>query len=413
MADEVEGTVAPQTFPIPQFIKDAESPIGAKQFLHLMPGFKKGDPAPASYEKVEIFNFSFLGREFEPGVYNQYDRNPTEEGKQVVGPPLTVTGVTAEFRAFLIAAQRDIFQGYATRQASRGEPVTKDGFTDYCGVIGKHKAFQPRDGKHKRGAAIDIDPTFNPYTVTGKDAKSPPFSGEMPGNFRKDKGGDTPANRATLTALRQAAMDAYENALQFVFGSKAMDMQFRDLNGKRDPSDFTFERYDRVSRAMRVYMTCGFAPTKTNRIPKNANAQTRSLQDIRDTILNFAEADHFEGGDAPFKATDNAFLQAFQSQVATDFAAMRKVCIYDSWTLDKGVQTFAQSRDPCYGFMTLRRHVVKGLLDVQIKNRRLRWGALHFGSDQSGDIMHFDIGSLADSLQSTTEPNPNGIFLAP
>ena len=48
-----------------------------------------------------------------------------------------------------------------------------------------------------------------------------------------------------------------------------------------------------------------------------------------------------------------------------------------------------------------------------IKGKRLRWGALHFGADQSGDMMHFDIGPLADKLQSTTEPNPNGIFFAP
>jgi hypothetical protein len=311
----------------------------------------------------------------------------------------------------LIAAQRDIFQGYAARQASRGEPVTKDGFVAYCGVIGAHKGFQPRDGKHKRGAAIDIDATFNPYTVIGKDANTPPFAGETPSNFRA---GASPADKVALTNLRRGAMVAYENALQFTFGSKAMDMRSRAAAANpKEPSEETFERFDRVSRAVRVYMTCGFVPTKNNRVAQNANVQLRAPNDIRDTILNLAEAGHFEGGDTPFKATDPAFLQAFQQQVVIDYAAFRKVCIYNTWTLTNGVQTFSQSRDPCFGFLTLRRHVVKCLLDVQINARRLRWGALDFGTDQSGDMMHFDIGSLSDSIVTTTEANPNGIFFAP
>jgi hypothetical protein len=338
------------------------------------------------------------------------DRNPNDAARQTVVAPITIAGVTAELRAFLIAAQRDIFQGYAGRQAQRGEPVSQKGFVDYCGVIGPHKAFQPRDGKHKKGSAIDIDPKFNPWTVTGKDPVSPPFSSETPANFRT--GGDTATNRAALETLRVAAMTAYENALKFTLGTKTMDLRFRDPNGTPDPGEETFERYDRVNRALRVYMNCGFVPTKNNSLKRTATATPRTPNDARDTILNLMEAGFFEGGDTPSKANDPAFVQQFLADVTTDYNAMRRVCIYGSWTLDSGVQTFDSSRDPCYGIMSHRRHVVRGLLEVQIQGKRLRWGAVHFGRDQSGDMMHFDIGPLADKLQSTTEPNPNGIFFA-
>ena len=413
MADEsdaVEGTVAPQTFPIPQWLKDFESSIGPKQFLHLMPKFGKDDAAPASYDKVEIFNFIFLGQQFESAQYNGYDKNPSDATKQVVSGPHIITGVTAELRTFLVAAQRDIFQGYAARQAQRGEQVTQKGFVDYCGVIGQHKAFQPRDGKHKKGAAIDIDPKFNPWTVTGLKSDTTPHSGETPSNFRT--GGDTGPNRTFLNGMRKAAMVAYENALDFTFGSSAMDMKFRDLTAS-DPSEDIFERYDRVNRALRLYMNCGFQATTNNSIARTANPQPRSLDGIRDAILNAMEGGLFERAELPFSPFDPAALTTFQSQVAADHAAMRKVCIYNSWTLDKGVQTFTNSRDPCYGIMSHRRHVVKCLLDVRVNNKRLRWGAVHLGGDQSGDMMHFDLGSLADSMKVTTEPNPDGIFFAP
>jgi hypothetical protein len=159
-------------------------------------------------------------------------------------------------------------------------------------------------------------------------------------------------------------------------------------------------------------MHCGFVPTKNNSLKRTATATPRTPNDARDTILNLLEAGFFEGGDTPSRANDPAFVQQFLTEVAIDYDAMRRVCIYGSWTLDKDVQTFDSSRDPCYGIMSHRRHVVKGLLEVQIQGKRLRWGAIHFGEDQSGDMMHFDIGPLADKLQSTTEPNPDGIFFA-
>jgi hypothetical protein len=208
-------------------------------------------------------------------------------------------------------------------------------------------------------------------------------------------------------------MEAYRNAIEFTLGVSTMDMEFRDPNGKREPSDVTFERYDRVNRALRVYMNCGFVATKNNTIARGATVQPRALDEMRDAILNFMEADFFEGGDTPQKANDPTFLQQTRDKMVVDHTAMRRVCIYGSWTLDQGVQTFGSSRDPCYGILSLRKHIVKGLLDVQIDGRRLRWGAVHFGPDQSGDMMHFDIGGLADNLKSTTEPNPNGVFFAP
>jgi len=327
-----------------------------------------------------------------------------------VSGPHIITGVTAELRTFLVAAQRDIFQGYAARQAQRGDQVTKNGFVDYCGVIGQHKAFQPRDGKHKKGAAIDIDAKFNPWTVVGAKSDTPPFGGETPSNFRT--GGKTPANDAELKRMRTAAMIAYERALNFTFGTKSMDMSSRPLTSSDSPEN-TFERYDRVNRALRLYMNCGFESTKNNSIAKTANPQPRSLDGIRDAIMNAVEGGFFERTELPFSPSDQAALAQFQSEVAEDYAAMRKVCIYGSWTLDKGVQGFTSSRDPCYGIMSHRKHVVKCLLHVRVNNKRLRWGAVHFGSDESGDMMHFDLGAIADSLKSTTEPNPDGIFFAP
>lgn len=318
--------------------------------------------------------------------------------------------MNGELRKFLLAAQRDVFQGYAGLQTKTGRPITQEGFVKYCGVIGTHKGFQPRDGKHKRGAAIDIDPKFNPYTVTGQDRRNPPFSGETPANF--SKGVPSKADSDALDALRQAAMDAYENAAKFVFGKPDMDMSPRSPQSVETAAQI-FERFDRVNRAVRVYMTCGFQPTSSNRLAATANVQTRTLDDIRDQIRNAAEDNGFDGGDAPLKTEDRAFLQAFQTQVAQDFAALRKVCVYGSWTIKNGVQNFDFARDPCYGFMTLRQQVVTCLLNIDFKPGRLRWGALDFGPKQSGDMMHFDIGAQANSLQSTTEPNPNGIFFAP
>jgi hypothetical protein len=364
--------------------------------------------APATYQQVKLINFRFLGKEFETADYAGF----TVEGVVQDGP-FKVAGVGQELMDLLVEAQENhIFQNYAAFAASRNQPVTEDGFIKHCGVFGLHKGYQPRDGKHKRGVAIDIDATFNPYAVTG--VQNGVMGGETPSNFKT--GGATPPNIKKLNDLRSAALKAYERAVKFTFGGSAtFDALAKDQG--TETSGELWDRFNRIHEALVLYMNCGFTrflvktkkgPQATNSIPKNAKVLPRAPEDIAKAIKE--RAGDFRGGDAPQRVNDAAFIAKTETEVIEDHQAMRNVCVYGSWQIENQVQVRGPSRDPTFGIMTLRRHVAQGLVDARSNGMKLRWGASHFGAAESGDIMHFDLGRFTDQAATSEVPSKGLIY---
>jgi hypothetical protein len=321
-----------------------------------------------------------------------------------------------ELKELLVEAQHAVFQLYAQREASRGGTTTEKGFEDFCLVTGPHKGFQPRDGKHKRGAAIDIDPTFNPYVPTGDRNVATTLGGETPKSLAS--GGGSAADRAALLKIRQDALDAYQRAVTFMFGSSQV-VNVKNRASGETPKQL-YARFNVVHHALTLYFGCGFsqfatksktgAVVRNNSIPASAVVSPFPEDDIATAITQ--RRGLFRGGNAPSRTGDRAFLTQLRNELRIDHAAMRAAAIYGAWDIVGGVQTgFSASRDPTFGIMFLVEQIAVPLLTPNLlPGRSLRWGAVDFGT-QSGDIMHFDLGSAADTIAiKRTAPNTKGAF---
>jgi hypothetical protein len=414
MADPVIGSAAPAVFPLPDWLTKVWETSKTSE-VHLLVKLAPNAAPPATYDRIELHDFTFLGQTFEEAQYVGFDKppdpaNPNLVRKQVDGPHKG-TGVCLELKELLVQAQHNIFQLYAQRQAARGKEATEQGFKDFCLIGGLHKGFQPRDGKHKRGAALDIDPTFNPYVPTGDLSNPLTLGGETPRSLVGSAG--SAVNRAKLQQIRSDALTAYANAVRFTFGTTEQVNVKNRAPGEQPKK--VFQRFNIVHRALTLYFGCGFDAFATknkkgvfvraNSIPKDKTVLPVDVDTLATRINN--NRGFFQGGDAPSRTGDAAFLQQLQQQLVKDYAAMRSAAIYGSWDIVNGIQTgFSSTRDPTYGIMFLTEQVVVPLITPNIMpGRSLRWGAVDFNT-QSGDIMHFDLGPAADNIAiKRTIPN--------
>ena len=406
MADTepVEGTVAPENANIPTWLKEWEQDVST----HDVPIMTKGAEAlPPTYQWITLHNFKLFGFTFASTDFVPWSSSFKEEATPV-GPPKPGAGVAAELKLFLVAAQRLAYFAFVQNKKARGETdIGPKAFEKWCGVKGQHKGWQPRDGKHKLGGAVDIDPAFNPYiAVANKDRTK--FGGEKP------EANDTDQTQLD-NAIRKPAMTAYDNAIAFAYDDGTKAELFERESGETTRS--VWRRFDRASFAVRMYMDVGFA-SKERTISPTVDEPTRPVggdQSDR-SVMTGALAVYQGDGRVPKKVTDRStdlkFLENKRQQMVADHRALRRVLVNGRWSFKGGKQEGATAtRNPKLGLMSLQEEVVVALCDVRLdvggKTAALRWGAIDFGLAQNGDIMHFDLGDDTSRILNGASVRPN------
>jgi hypothetical protein len=391
---EVNATTAAINDPLPAFLSVWETDT-ATPTVHVFDKTKT-QAAPGAYQQVQLHNFKFLGQPFVQAQYFGLD----SAGNNVAS--FSGGGVCQEFKDRLVLAQRQIFRAYAIQQAAKGVTPSEGGFASWCAIKAPHGGWQFRGGNHRFGSAMDIDATFNPYIATRSGSV---FGGELPSNTL------TAIDVGALKKIRSAAIDGYRRALAFMFGDAISipglaKFEEETFFGEPQPGETSAQIYRRMaitSEAITWYLSTGFVANAGQRIPAANDIFPRDPVDFKQTLER--NIDFKLGKTNPtLKAelNNSAKLDARLKQIAFDHDAIRKTMINGTWKVTAGQIVFDSSRDPTFGFLSLREEIVTG-----IRGQSLRWGAVDFGPAQNGDVMHFD---LNQPPAMTVDANPKGLF---
>lgn len=359
-----------------------------------------------AYEKVKLHDFVFLGARFRPSAY--FGRQNNKDGALITGETHTGAGVCAEMKQVLMAAQKDIFNAYAAEVRGQGETPSEAGFKKWCGVADL-VGWQFRGGQHSRGSAIDIEPTFNPYVATK--------SGDTFGGEQYVEEG-LPHTNKKITRIRERAFKAYTNAWRTRFGGTTEPNVSAFRAQKPNENETVAEAYDRFFDAhntLVAYFDLVYSGKTATSLPATTTRPLRELGTFQNPQPGtfFGMASLYRGGYLPKLPSNEKELLELHEQVQADYAALRLVMVTGSLSNAKDNPGFASSglnfelsRDPARGFLRIRKPIA-----VILREHLARWGAIDFGPNASGDIMHFDRGSEA-AVATTLDPNPNNIFYA-
>ncbi len=339
------------------------------------------------YKKIELHDFKFLGRNFQPQTYHA-----TRNGSPVPGTSHTGMGVCAEFRDVLFTAQKLIFRSYAAQARSNGEEPTPAGFTKWCGVQ-VVSGWQFRSRQHSKGAAIDLDAKYNPYVPTGSlRAPDAQLGGE-----HHDLGGNSEAR------VRRSALDAYANAYRLVHGTAMPDNAMA-----HGPSDDTTSAHHDISRthyALIVYSQLAFLRTSDNRISTQFGF-ARPFGPATEPGSFLFTLNQFK---PLLKGTPDSDLRRQYDVIRDDYEKLRLGMVYGKLKLaspghlNLGATWVDATRDPAFGFLSIRKEIAQGL-----RAAGCRWGAMDFGGGYNGDMMHFDKKWTIDQIAHTQDPNSEG-----
>jgi len=390
---DVNATTAGLNDPLPAFLTVWETDT-ATPTVHVFDKTKTS-AAPGTYQQVQLHNFKFLGQPFVQAQYFGLDSN----GNNVAS--FSGGGVCQEFKDRLILAQRQIFRSYAIQQAVKGVAPSENGFAAWCGIKAAHGGWQFRGGNHRFGSALDIDATFNPYIAT---RSGNVFGGELPSNTLGTS--DTTA----LSNIRGAAVAGYERALDFMFGkasnAPAVSFDRTKFFGEAQPGETSAQAYKRMAmtnEALVWYLNTGFVAGSRSSIPAANDLFPRDPVDFKQQLkLNIDFKLDKTNPALKNELNSSAQLTARLNQIVADHDAIRKTMINGTWKVINGQIVFDSSRDPTFGFLSLREEIVTG-----IRDQTLRWGAVDFGPTQCGDVMHFDLSAQPNM---TVDSNPKGLF---
>lgn len=341
------------------------------------------------YKMIELHNFKFLGKTFQPQSYRG-----TKDGKPVDGTTHTGAGVCAEFRDILFKAQHLIFRSYAAEVRSKGGEPTESGFASWC-QVGVLSGWQFRSRQHSKGAAIDIDAKFNPYVPTGN-PETQTFGGEFHSNVPS----------STLDVIYRDCVDVYQRAFDLVWGKDYP----AEAMAARNPSDDTGRAYDQIHKvhlALVVYFQLAFLQTKDDRLARSFGPSRPFGPESEPGSFLFVLKQHTPLIKGPVGSDKKAVFE----QIRDDYEVLRLGMVYGSLKkespghMNRGAIWENATRDPSYGFISIHRDVAVGL-----RAAGCRWGAIDFGPKQSGDIMHFDKRFDIKDITHTEDPNPDGLL---
>lgn len=263
-----------------------------------------------------------------------------------------------------------------------GDPVS---FTEWAGVK-SIRSWRKGSGRsfHQSGSAVDVNYDLQPYIVTrtvtaGRDGPVTTLGGENAG--------------AGLKAQRRAAVEVYDRAVQF----KGSSSNMADV-GIRRPHESThsvYVRFIRTSNALADYFGFAFRyePTAVTR-PPIANIEGVTDNDLLSAIPatellpmadairsleSFMDNDQFRQSHPgwPFTPRQQYF------RIIRDYEHVRI-------PMQRGDPSASptNTRNPARGFLHFEPWFVEAMTDIG----RLRWGIADFGTLQSGDVHHFDLG---------------------
>ncbi|MBV8151287.1 MAG: hypothetical protein JOY59_07000, partial [Candidatus Eremiobacteraeota bacterium] len=261
-------------------------------------------------------------------------------------------GVNPEFSDRLVAADRIVRSLYdALPPEERLDLITGETNAPYarwCGAVGPHAAWIPYVPHHAAGAAIDANPTANPYIVTR--------NGSIPGG---ERGGEA------LVDMRARALAAFDRAVRFRGGAaESADVSPR----KQDESIASaWERFSAVSDALADYLQLVIRPE----LGVIRRVALFSADDVTDDALlaTIGEDERVPLEEAlPRLAEFGSDPRALYVRILRDYEEARI-----PMTLGAPSEAPAQTRNPARGFLNLRREIVVALCD-----QGLRWGACDF-----------------------------------
>jgi hypothetical protein len=380
-------------------------------------------PAAGPYDKVRLYNFTFLGTKFRDCTYS--GRQDNKAGAPVSGSSHKGAGVCDELAKLLISAQRDIYQAYAAEVTSQREPEqpTESGFKTWCNVAEEHIGWDFRNGEHARGSALDINAAYQPYiaTYTGNVYGGEQYRDQDPrldlphtdARLSSEREPDEPATAAK--GIRPLAIDAYKRAwaLRFPPGTPLDISVFHGTN-RSETIEQTYDRFLQLHSTLVAYFDLAYArpsPSVLHLLP-NQSGQLRvygsGVRPDLDSYLGRVELYRtYLFKNLP---TGSAELARLFDDIQHDYAALRLVMVTGSLSpvnsagFNGSSLALPRSRNPSRGFLRMRKQIV-----VILRKYLARWGAIDFGAAASGDVMHFDRGKGAP-VAVTRDTNAGNIF---
>lgn len=382
-------------------------------------------------KNVMLYKLNFLGEKFRAG-----------------------SGVSKEFGRILKKAQVKIYKQYI----DGGGEDNKEKFKEWADIQDKHIGYRKDEvSHHNKGKAIDINYYGNPWIPTrnGKTCR-----GEK--HTSKNKQGEGISLKFNQNIWKNA-LKAYDNAITFVYD----ETESADLSKRNDSESHSdvFKRFCRVSRATAVYFSMIYeslpADDKENNLltpKKNKEHKPQNEESFLGNIINAWDNSHCPCGGIKKKypgfsdwACDNQYkltqdyidnfldyeyenpenvitesgdyeftgdpedlvhpclyylVRTVYPQIITDHDALRWAMVIGKIrSSDESAKTLSlASRDPCWGFINIKKEIAIGLMDVMHENSavakkdphnhsRDRWGGCDFNVNDNGDTMHFDIGN--------------------
>lgn len=303
-------------------------------------------------------------------------------GFTFLGQPVT-GGVSRTMARVLEAVEADL--------ATTWENANSDeDFATWAGLVEPVIGYRSGAGLHGSGSAVDLNVTTAPYFVTRT-------GGTL--------GGEAAA--ASQTAMRRRAVEVCDRAMAFgEWTATTADLSIR----KNDSIEVTYDRFREVSDALVYYFagTISSVPLRVNRAPI---PDVESLPDGDPAFGAIGPAELAQGkaqavagieqvfGYGDWQAThpDWPYTPEQQNwQILRDYEMVRTPMLHGN-----PARPVVATRNPARGFLPLRRELVCAMIRVGDRgfgggNRTMRWGASDFGAQQSGDIMHFDLGRATD-----------------
>jgi len=378
IAASIESQQMSGKSPEPVTSREMESSFGRN------PGISSGAPMAVQLKPNQVTAHSFLGLNIGGGV------NPTLASR--------LDNVAAQLN-------RDY-------QSVHGAPATNDTVVrNWAGInnmSGWRQRSTPSRSKHCSGSAVDVNYTNQPYIVTRSEV-----------NGREVLGGERAGRR--LTSQRQATVDVFDRAKEFVFGRININIPIfmpfslifipislpnrADVSERRtgESTGEVFDRFKETSNALGTYLGLAFytAPDTVRRQPIN-NIETASEADLlreiptteRKTeaagiadIQAYIRAHLTTAGTGPtfhFSTGDVSRARDFYFRMLRDYEHVRIPMVRGNPVARPG-----NTRNPARGFLDMSREFVVAMADVG----RLRWGISDLGSAESGDTHHFDLGN--------------------
>ena len=298
--------------------------------------------------------------------------------------------VNPEMQRRLIAVEQSLqatFDALGSNHASRvhyggGQKTLRE----WAGIL-SGRGWRPGTSKHASGSAVDLNYADQPYIVTRTvDGARTVLGGEAAG--------------ADLVSQRRNAADVYDRAMRFT-GSGAGAMRLTAPMHVRAPGETTSTAYRRlrsVSQAMNYYFRYALLedPIEVRREPI-ADIETATEEELLAAIptterreatraigdLDALMGTQFNTGWAASHAEWGMTSRQTYFRILRDYEHARIPMVKGTPKARPPV-----TRNPTRGFLHMIEAVVVALVDVG----RLRWGAIDFGPQASGDVHHFDLG---------------------